>query len=203
MHTINIGSLDQFQYELKQKLNQNILRNKKRKKYNLSKRKSEPLSKKNSFRRFPSNSSVDKHKAYYSKLSTTHQKSTSRSRSNSYVKNVKKLDKNEIPTRRNLEKKLSSVTSSDERATDPISSLMNRFSSLFQRRGSNTNSKTPESKQSPLNQSTSSICHNSCNQEIDSGELTKKFDKVTRELLTLKKYRDGCDEQSDKNEHNN
>lgn len=135
----------------------------------LSKRMSEPISRKGSFRRLSSNYQMDA-------KSKAHQKTSSRSRSNLHVPEAYKK---EVITK-----------DLDERSTDPISSLMNRFGSLFQRRGSNNNSKTPESKQSPLSQSSNSICHISSSA---SGELTENFDQVRRELLTLKKFREGCE----------
>ena len=145
----------------------------------LSKRMSEPISKKGSFRRLPSNSSMDTKCKAYSKA-RAHQKTSSRSRSNSHVLEAYKK---EVITK-----------DIDERSPDPISSLMNRFGSLFQRRGSNNNSKTPESKQSPLSQSSNSICHISSNRDCPtSEELSENFDKVRRELLTLKKFREGCE----------
>lgn len=156
----------------------------------LSKRITEPLSKKGSFKRFPSVSSMDIHKSYTK--SCTHQKSTTRNRSTIHM--TTGCFEKEIVLSKDIDKKLLSAPN-DERSTDPISSLMYRFGSLFQRRGSNI-SKTPESKQSPLSQSSSSICHISSNKESTTTvgeELSENFDKVRSELLTLKKFREGCE----------
>jgi hypothetical protein len=112
--------------------------------------------------------------------SCAHHKTPSRSRSNLHVPEAYKK---EVITK-----------DLDERSTDPITSLMNRFGSLFQRRGSHNNSKTPDTKQSPLSQSSNSICHISSKTECSaSGEFTENFDKVRRELMTLKKFREGCE----------
>lgn len=151
----------------------------------LSKRMSDPISKKSSFKRLSSSYQMDaKNKA--------HSKSCAHQRSHSNLHVPEAYNKKEVITKEFDEK---------GSASDPISSLMNRFNSLFQRRGSNQNNnsnstgKTPESKQSPLSQSSNSICHISSNNKecSASGELTKNFDKVNRELLKLKKFREGCE----------
>lgn len=146
----------------------------------LSKRMSEPISKKSSFRRHSSSYQMDAKNKAHSK-SCAHQRSCSN------------LHVPDVITNKDIDERGS--------ASDPISSLMNKFNSLFQRRGSNHNnnsnnpSKTPESKQSPLSQSSNSICHISSNNKecSTSGELTENFDKVRKELLTLKKFREGCE----------
>lgn len=154
-----------------------MLKKKSRKKC-LTKRMSEPLGKKGSFRRYPSCSSMDMHKSMTKSKSCTHQDSMMMKKSTRQYDRDGEIDAPIIP------KELT-----DE---NPITSLMSRFGSLFQRRGS-TISKTPESKQSPLSQSSSSICHMSSNKDSTVGrgdELSENMDKVRNELLTLEKFQE-------------